>query len=326
MRLGQNGHSGAREETTGEPAVTADATFAPVPVSARECRRFLRSFLAERRVAGDGAHGAELALSEVVTNAVLHAHTEFTVEVWLEEEGLLRVEVTDGNPQLPLQRNYAEQATTGRGMELVAAHVQDCGVLIGGHEGKTVWFTVDLQARPDDLSETELLDAWDIEIEIAAPDRHGEHIVLLDLPPTLWLAAREHHDAVLREYALFSSEHPDEALPVGRVALADQARSWISTRLVEALQRRAAAEQAGHRLLPAGHPSPLPDAPPVVDLHVPVPADAAGAFSAMQDVLDAAEALAIQGRLLSRPGLLEIVAIRDWACEQAISQLAGIAP
>jgi PAS domain S-box-containing protein len=46
----------------------------------------------------------------------------------------------------------------------------------------------------------------------------------------------------------------------------------------------------------------------------------------MQDTLDAGERLAKEGKLLVRPALPEIVAVRDWACEQVISQLAGGSP
>ena len=69
-------------------------TFAPEPVSAREARRFLRAFLVARN-REDLTDAAELALSEVVTNAVLHAHTSFDVTAELAEDGELRVEVAD---------------------------------------------------------------------------------------------------------------------------------------------------------------------------------------------------------------------------------------
>ena len=88
---------------------SAFATFAPQPVSNRDARRFLRAFLADKGLHGDVADTAELALSEVVTNAVLHAATEFDVVLQLDEQ-VLRVEVTDRNPQLPVQRRYADQA------------------------------------------------------------------------------------------------------------------------------------------------------------------------------------------------------------------------
>lgn len=295
-----------------------------MPISNRDARRFLRSFLDSNGLDGDVVASAELVLSEVVTNAVLHAHTEFEVVLHLDDE-VLRVEVTDQNPHLPVQRRYADQATTGRGMELVATYALDCGVE-AGPDGKTVWFVVGLQA-PHEQSEQDLLDAWAVDLDDTAHvTAHADSVVLLRLPPTLWLAAREHHDAVLRELALYAATHPEDAPAPDRIALADSARAWISTQLVAELDRLAASTATAHRGLPAGHPSPLPDTPTSLDLHVPVPDSAAEAFGALQDVLDVAEALAARGLLLARPGLPEIVAVRDWACEQAISQHSGVLP
>jgi PAS domain S-box-containing protein len=48
------------------------------------------------------------------------------------------------------------------------------------------------------------------------------------------------------------------------------------------------------------------------------------AFAALQDALDAGERLAVADKLLVRPGLPEIVAVRDWVCEQIQSQLRGV--
>jgi PAS domain S-box-containing protein len=142
------------------------------------------------------------------------------------------------------------------------------------------------------------------------------------MPGLLWLAAREHHDALVRELALFAQEHPDGAPTPDRLRLADQARAWISSSLVAAVERhrRTAATAASY---PTSWP---PDVPRQFDLELHVPAGAASAFTAMQDVLDAAERLAVAGRLLARPGLPEIVAVRDWACEQGIAQLSGVQP
>ncbi len=57
-----------------------------------------------------------------------------------------------------------------------------------------------------------------------------------------------------------------------------------------------------------------------------VPPDLGAACSALQDTLDTAERLAVAGKLLIRPGLPEIIAVRDWACEQIVAQLAGSPP
>lgn len=315
------------------------ATFPPEPVSVRQARRFLREFLAEHDLGDALADNAELALSEVTTNAVLHAHSPFDVRLTVERGRALRVSVRDGSTQLPRPRHYAEQATTGRGMDLIAAYTQDCGVDLDPPDGKLVWFLLD-PSEAVDRTEQDLLDAWDLDLPdnddtvgVGAGDPIGR-VLLRGLPPTLWLAAREHHDAVLRELALFAVEHPTQAPAADRLALADHARNLISVRLVEELHRTASGNTGrtagAHRALPAGHPSNLPDTPLLLDLSLDLDLDAADGsgqeFAALQDVLDNAERLARQGLLLARPGLPEVVAVRDWACEQVISQLAGVPP
>jgi PAS domain S-box-containing protein len=304
----------------------AQASFPPELVSAREARRFLRAFLDEVD-REDLLYAAEQALSEIVTNAILHARTDLEVSAELDADGFVRVEVSDRNPQLPVQRNYADQATTGRGMQLVATMTHECGVQPLGADGKTVWFVVPrAEDDPDGMDDDALLSAWHIDPTEAARSGSGQMtVVLKGLPPTLWLAAREHQDAMLRELALFAVEHPHHAPAPDQVAIADQARTWISTHVLAELDR-VAASSARHRALPTSHPSPLRDTPAEIDCHVSVGEDATTAFSALQDVLDTTERLAGDGLLLARPGLPEIVAVRDWACEQAIAQLAGVAP
>ena len=299
-------------------------TFAPEPVSAREARRFLRGFLAVRR-RDDLTDAAELALSELVTNAVLHAHTAFEVTAELAQDGALRVEVADRSSQLPDQRDYGAQATTGRGMQLVAALTAACGVQTDGSGGKAVWFVVRSDARHLDDREGRH-GSWGATVhESSAPDESSP-VVLLGLPPTLWLAAREHHDAVLRELALHAQRRPGDVPPAERFARADTVRGLVSGHVAVEVERRADNLAAAHRALPAGHPSPLPDTPPALDLHLRIPSGAGESYAALQDLLDAAERLAVAGQLLARPGLPEIVAVRDWVCEQIIAQLAGVPP
>lgn len=231
---------------------SAAVTFPAVPVSAREARRFLRVFLDSSALDDDFVQSAELALSEVVTNAVLHAHTDFDVALTLDGYRL-RVEVRDRNPQTPVQRSYGENATTGRGMHLVAAYTRDCGV-DADTDGKTVWFVMDAAAGQEQ-SEQDLLDSWAVDLDDdplgAAPTADNQDtVVLIALPPTLWLAAREHHDAVIRELALYTAEHPDGTPGAERIALADRARAWISTRVVAELDRLDTAG-AGRRWIDA---------------------------------------------------------------------------
>ncbi len=297
-------------------------SFSPEPSSVRQARGFLHDFLREVN-RPDVADRAELALSEVVTNAVLHAHTEFDVTLCWSAGGL-RVEVVDRSPQSPVQRAYGLEATTGRGMELVAAVTTARGVEPRGATGKAVWFLVSgIEPEPNAEQLLDAWDDWDIDLEQAAAAGGDRTLVLLGMPPLLWLAAREHHDAILRELALYRAEHPG-AVTGEDLALADRARAWISTAVVAALVEHSPNWVPGGRGRPVEDLSDARSAGPApLDLRVAVGDGASAAFAALQDVLDAAECLAVAGQLLVRPGLPEIVAVRDWVCEQAIGQSVG---
>lgn len=308
------------QHVPGRPSLEARYGLRPDLGSAAIARRWVRDVLESAN--HDAWVGtAELLVSEVVTNAALHAHTP--IQLWLGiYEDQLCVEVRDFNPMLPVPRDYDLEATTGRGMGLVSGLSRSCGVHGLGEGGKVVWFCVG--DDPMELDADALIAAWDI-AELL--DGFGEPpevagVVLASMPATLWLSARQHHDAMVRELVLYLAEHPAVSLDI---ASADAARAFISTAVAAAIEEAHAAGQT-EPALPAGHPSPLPWVPRHLDLYIKVPLDAAPSFATLQDVLDAAERLAVEGELLIRPGLPEIIAVRDWACEQVISQLAGIAP
>lgn len=282
----------------------------PVPESAGQARRLLRETL-HRVEREQWLDLGELAISEVVTNACLHAHTPIEVHLDVYDDEIC-IEVRDQNPVAPIQRSYDEQATTGRGMGLVAALARSCGVRSLGDEGKVVWFCVGdavVQELDDPLGAWDI-DGWD---EPERPPADTHEVLLQAMPSRLWLSARQHHDALLRELVLYLAEHPGIEADM---ATADRARGTISNALVAALAEASTPELA----------SPTPLAPPQLDLAVSVPVEAGSWFHALQEVLDLAEALSVDGQLFVRPGLPEIVAVRDWACEQVIAQLAGSPP
>ncbi len=303
---------------------TAEVPLPPELSSPSLARRLVRDVLQ----AGDRLEwtdAAELAVSELVTNAALHAHTPMLVTVGLDDERL-RVEVRDGNPLLPGRRDYDAHATTGRGMAVVGTLASEYGVVSLGDDGKIVWFEID--GRADEQSEEDLLSAWADsrwDLETVAPssaDRALRPVVLRSTPAALWLAARQHHDALLRELVLYLAEHDDVTVDL---PLADQARGTVSA-VVSAAVEESQRSGSARSVLPEGHPSPLPWVPPQLDLELNLPGEMGPAYAALQDALDAAERLAVAGRLLVRPGLPEIVAVRDWVCEQVQVQLAGVEP
>lgn len=258
----------------------------------------------------------ELAVSEVVTNAALHAHSriDLTIEVF---DDVVCVQVRDFNPAPPLQRSYDDEATTGRGMALVATLAVDCGVEMLGEDGKVVWFCV---GDEPDRTEDDVLAAWELDDWDAAPTPDRQLVTLRGMPVTLWFSARQHHDAILRELALYAATRRDECNP--DLAAADCARSTISGSLVAFLQDEA-SRGVRHAVAPTIDGA-APTQAEVVDLELAVPVDSARLFIALQDVLDSAERLAIEGHLLASPALPEVVAVRDWACEQIVAQLAGV--
>jgi anti-sigma regulatory factor (Ser/Thr protein kinase) len=117
---------------------TGDAQTATVA----EARRWARGVLAAWD-ADELEWELSQLLTEVVTNAVLHAGT--ALRVVLEQDaasGRLRCEVTDGSPARPRVRYHSAEATTGRGLQLLESVAASWGVQ-PVTAGKTVWFELD---------------------------------------------------------------------------------------------------------------------------------------------------------------------------------------
>jgi anti-sigma regulatory factor (Ser/Thr protein kinase) len=129
--------------------VPAAVTLRPEPASVREARRFVA-----RRLADGGFDAAvftaELLVSELVTNAILHARTDITLSVDLHGD-VARVSVADASPRSVLRRQHSVESGTGRGLVLVDRMATRWGIdkTVGG---KCVWF--ELPAAPP-------ADAWD---------------------------------------------------------------------------------------------------------------------------------------------------------------------
>ena len=119
-------------------ALVMESVASSVALSRRHVRRVVREMGAEAV-----EESAELGVCELVTNAMLHARTVFTVTVRAMPTGRVRVEVTDSSPR-PLQpRRFGVVATTGRGLQLVASVSSDWGIEelpAATGPGKTVWF------------------------------------------------------------------------------------------------------------------------------------------------------------------------------------------
>ena len=79
-----------------------------------------------------------MVVSELVTNAVIHAGTTVAVRIHLLDDGGVRVEVADSRSWPPVPRQLVPDSVGGRGLVLVEALANDWGV-DPTPEGKVVW-------------------------------------------------------------------------------------------------------------------------------------------------------------------------------------------
>ena len=114
------------------------------PRAASRARRFLRELLVSWDVDGDVLDTAELCLSELVTNAVIHAVTGSLITVSLES-GVLRVEVRDRGTgaEVDLVDDADPLRVFGRGLQLVDALADRWGSERDG-DGTTSWFAMEV--------------------------------------------------------------------------------------------------------------------------------------------------------------------------------------
>jgi PAS domain S-box-containing protein len=271
-------------------------TLAPEPASVGRARRLIGTAVA---AAGDDGlvDLATLLVSEVVTNAVLHAGTEIRLRYRPSATGV-HIEVFDRSRLMPNMRHYDEEATTGRGLGLVSALAASWGVR---HEdnGKTLWFELDRDRERERPSAPEPAP------EAPRPSGPPTFTVrLVGASPALVRATIAHGDALLREVALLAfGGDLDDLLPHG----------WHMPE-IDVSPVLAAAEAAST----AGRAR--------ADLEFSLPAGAERAGIERLRLLDLAEGLARDNRLLSAPSLPEIAVCRHWIYTQIAEQAAGHRP
>ncbi|MGE0818362.1 MAG: ATP-binding protein [Candidatus Nanopelagicales bacterium] len=112
----------------------------PAIDSPARSREFLRQSLTAWGLS-DLVDDALLLVSELASNALLHARSSMVVTAsWSPGAGVLRVTVRDDQQEgEPTVRHADSQATSGRGLEIVATVSSRWGIL-RDHDGKAVWF------------------------------------------------------------------------------------------------------------------------------------------------------------------------------------------
>ncbi len=129
--------------THGLQATHAVQRFPGTDVAVGRARRFLL----EQLPGGchDGGDLLALMLSELATNAVQHADTEFEVDIAVTEHvggRWVRVSVTDEAPGFPTASEPLPDAPHGRGLRIVETLADAWGIEVRrDRPGKTVWCT-----------------------------------------------------------------------------------------------------------------------------------------------------------------------------------------
>ena len=276
------------------------------PRNVSRARSILRDAML-RSGADDLIDSATLLLSEIVTNAFVHAGTQVQIRIWSTYDAL-RVEVDDGGARVPARRHYAENAGTGRGLQLM----DDVADRWGTHarsSGKTVWFELgDLHAGQATRPAGGGAPTGD-----SLGDPAGVRFVTLRHVPLLMHGAwQEHAASLLREYLLQVLGDDDDIFD--KHAQASEAMSLLSDQ-IPAPQLSAEADAL---MADAIEPNVTAD-----EIVLSLPVASIRHFGTLDALLRSAIAEARAGRFLSPPTQPEIGEMRQWICSEVARQTGG---
>jgi anti-sigma regulatory factor (Ser/Thr protein kinase) len=274
-------------------------TVPPTLTSVRLARRWLGERLAA--ASPQVRETASLLTSELVTNAVLHAATDITVTVRHERCGL-RIEVADGDPQLPAPKYYGDDAATGRGLSVVTALADTWGASRRG-DGKVVWFELGEASGPVDPAEHGRLER-EVGSELLP-------MALLGIPVAAMTRTQALYDELFREFRLVlerDTEAPDDAIHRRLIALVDEMGTSFGG-------FTTGSEETWRQALEEGAES--------VDLRFNLPADIGLVCARYDRLLDEADAFCRAGTLMTLAASSEALAVRKWTLDEFIRQSVG---
>jgi GAF domain-containing protein/anti-sigma regulatory factor (Ser/Thr protein kinase) len=253
---------------------------------------------------------AELIVSELVTNALLHAGPPITVRVDVRPDSV-RIAVSDGSRATPVRALARADSMTGRGLSLVAALARDWGVE-PTPAGKVVWCEIGTVPAPlpadDDVDVEALLASWD-DLEPQAEVEPHFPVELGGVPTDLLLSAKAHVDNLVREFTLAArgaESGRSAAVPPQLAELIDAVVNGFSeARQSIKRQALAAAERGDDR----------------TTLSLSLPLSAAGAGERYLLALDEADDYARAARLLTLETPPQHKVFRRWYVEALVHQL-----
>jgi anti-sigma regulatory factor (Ser/Thr protein kinase) len=255
---------------------------------------------------------AELGVSELVTNALLHGGPPLSVRVRGTREHP-RVEVRDGSVDRPLMPSAGPRdedelmLTFGRGLSIVARCATAWGVEIED-DGKIVWFVPAGQSA--DRMVEGVVTGGSTTPTAAQPSADEMRIDVRGVPLRTFVEFQHHYRELRREVRLLALAHEEE-YPLARDlsdlfgSLERDLRDGIGAAQIEQAMQSGVA---------------------TADLHVAMPRQTAATIGRFIELLDLADAFCREERLLSLARTPEQQRFQGWFLNEFVRQQKGEAP
>jgi anti-sigma regulatory factor (Ser/Thr protein kinase) len=247
---------------------------------------------------------AELGVSELVTNALLHATPPLSLRVRGTADHP-RVEVHDGSTELPLMPSAEAEdddllLTFGRGLGIVARCATAWGVDLE-QNGKTIWF------EPATHPAGELVEGrvtGERPVTPRTPDPSEIRIDIVGVPLRMYVEFQRHHRELRREVRLLALAHESD-YPLAKDL------SELFGELERDLREGIGAEQIEEALASGAA---------TADLRVAMPRQTAATVGRFIEVLDLADAFCLEKRLLSLARTPEQQRFQRWFLSEFVRQ------
>jgi anti-sigma regulatory factor (Ser/Thr protein kinase) len=291
--------------------------LAAVPQSVRAARAWVIDAL-EAIGRDDLADAAELGVSELVTNAILHADPPIVVRLGGTTTHP-RVEVRDTSHAPPRVRNMTDDerllTTVGRGLGIVAMYSTTWGAEVSP-QGKVVWFEPAAEPDlPEDGADVageifDLTEVVDERLATAAEPTDRVTVRLLGMPVQVFAHYRTWYEELRRELRLLALNH-GSAYPVAQ-ELSDL------TLQVEQERRQATGVDRLDIAVAEGRDR--------VDLEYHVPPDAPATMTRLRELLTKVDEFCREQRLLTLAPSPQQLALHAWYLGEFARQAAGESP
>lgn len=301
----------------------------PDPESVKKARKWVSEVL-QRLGRDDLVDSAELGVSELVTNAILHADPPITVRVRGTRDHP-RVEVHDKSshpPEVNLDMTDDENllSTIGRGLGIVALYSTTWGSEVNA-QGKAVWFEPAPEVRTDGAASGEVIVSGSVDPQLAGghadmiaggsaeddseePPEGWVTIRFIGMPVQLFAHFRRRYSELRRELRLLALTHGAD-YPVAR-GLTDLATQ------IEEERRRASGLTELDKAITQGLER--------VDLEYHVSPSTPPVMARLLEMLEKADDFCRQQRLLVLAASAQQRDLQRWYLGEFSRQAAGEPP